>query len=243
MPFFTILACERPLCYLYHTQHNQRAYDRRLETHGTYHLHNTVTLEYMNVYQRIIDLTKLTDPTLVLDELIRTSGHLRDTNLQQLAPFNSVYITMTRNLQVALHDNTFKENLIIEQLIINFANLYFSVLNASAKNKRVPEAWYATINARSQFFPYLVLLGANAHINYDLPVALKTTVPEPSTFHDDFLLINKIIAKTVRDTLDDHRAKNTIEKLIMGSQFLYAKPVIHGLTRWRTKVWSRYALY
>lgn len=197
----------------------------------------------MNRYQRIIDLNSLNNSAQVLDELIYTNTLLKGTNLQQLAPFNSVYITMTKNLRKAIKANLFQEKSTIEQLIINFACLYFSVLNASAEDKHLPKAWLTTINARSQFFPYLVLLGANAHINYDLPVALRKTLAGPGKFEADFLLINTIVAKTVDDTLQDHKAGSVIEKLIIKTRSLCAKPVTHELIRWRTKVWSRYAVY
>jgi hypothetical protein len=101
-----------------------------------------------------------------------------------------------------------------EVLTARFATLYFDADAAwEARDPRCPRAWcaaFAAAGARRISAAEHALLGINAHIVYDLPFAVATTMVAQGDVHDgrlladtlvrrrhDYEVVNHILAETV----------------------------------------------
>ncbi len=87
----------------------------------------------------------------------------------------------------------------MERLDVVFANRYFSALGAYFAGKQAPRSWSVAFEAASTARATIVqhlLLGVNAHINYDLGLAAAATLPgqDLPTLQPDFEEINRVIA-------------------------------------------------
>ncbi|MDH3958896.1 MAG: DUF5995 family protein [Actinomycetota bacterium] len=128
--------------------------------------------------------------------------------------FNDMYLETTRQVGRAVVDLHFADSAFLDRLDVRFAQLYFQALNAHEEGRGdAPRCWAALFDvraapdvARLQF----ALAGMNAHISYDLPQALVTTVEEfgvdleQPTVREDYLTVNDVLARTqpiVKDVL------------------------------------------
>jgi Family of unknown function (DUF5995) len=91
--------------------------------------------------------------------------------------------------------------------VVTFANLYLSALDTElARRDTVPRPWRLTFAASPDLTPLRhVLLGINAHVNYDLPQALLAVISDDD-FSDRLLMdrrrrdserIDKVLASRV----------------------------------------------
>ena len=106
------------------------------------------------------------------------------------AVFLRAYYITTRNISSAIHQQEDFDNPIffepdwIRRLSGKFAGLYFASLTTFDKDRQEERAWKVAHGMASDKRSSVVqdlLLGINAHINYDLPVALYQNFLE----HDD----------------------------------------------------------
>ncbi len=101
--------------------------------------------------------------------------------------FHATYLRTTRAVRAALHDGLFTDPDWVERWDVAFADLYLRALEADSTGAAVPGPWAVAFRAaRSQpGLPPLrhVLLGMNAHINFDLPQALLEVI-SPAEFGD-----------------------------------------------------------
>jgi hypothetical protein len=135
----------------------------------------------------------------------------------------------------------------------HFAAYYFEALDAYEQPAaRSPAVWKLTHDASDQAEISVLqhlLLGVNAHINYDLALALRDLL-RPEWDHlsptgvrrryEDHLLVNQIIAETV-DTVQDQvieryaPATDLIDKLFGPvDEWLTARVI----SEWRDDVWE-----
>ena len=105
--------------------------------------------------------------------------------------FHATYLRTTRAVRDALAAGRFSDPDWVERWDIAFADLYLDALRADSAGAAVPGPWaIAFRSAREQpAAPALrhVLLGMNAHINYDLPQALLAVI-SGAEFADPALL-------------------------------------------------------
>jgi hypothetical protein len=82
----------------------------------------------------------------------------------------------------ALADGFFTDTAWVEQWDIAFAKLYLDALDAGRRGESVPRPWAVAFGAAAaaRRLPdlRLILLGMNAHINYDLPRALLAVISD-----------------------------------------------------------------
>jgi Family of unknown function (DUF5995) len=94
--------------------------------------------------------------------------------------FHATYLRTTSAVRDALRDGLFCDPDWVERWDIAFAGLYLDALRADQNGGGVPQPWAIAFRAaRDQpAAPALrhVLLGMNAHINYDLPQALLAVI-------------------------------------------------------------------
>ena len=105
--------------------------------------------------------------------------------------FHATYLRTTRAVRDALNAGRFGDPEWVERWDVAFADLYLDALRADSAGAAVPGPWAVAFRTGRQHpaAPALrhVLLGMNAHINYDLPQALLAVMSGPE-FADPALL-------------------------------------------------------
>jgi hypothetical protein len=94
--------------------------------------------------------------------------------------FHATYLRTTRAVRDVLHDGLFSDPEWVERWDVAFADLYLDALAADTAGGAVSRPWTVAFRAAREqpSAPALrhVLLGMNAHINYDLPQALVAVI-------------------------------------------------------------------
>lgn len=169
------------------------------------------------------------------------------------AIFLGCYSLMTRNMLAALDAGRFHDGQWVQALLEHFASYYFNALGAyEAGDPAVPVVWRQAHAAAGQPHTLAIqnlLLGVNAHVNYDLVFAVVDLLapewaglaePEREARYHDFCLVNHVIAETV-DAVQDQvlerysLAMEVVDRL-MGpvDEWIAA----HLIAQWRDEVWQ-----
>ena len=138
----------------------------------------------------------------VLERMAAIEGALPSTD--GVAYFNRMYRKVTEEVHTAVQGRRFEADPFLERLDVVFADLYFSAVGQWVRGEEVARAWRPLFDQRARPDRYPIqfaLAGMNAHINYDLPVAVVQTcadlslVPEDASppYHD-FDATNDILA-------------------------------------------------
>ncbi len=103
--------------------------------------------------------------------------------------FLGTYLRTTEAVGSALETGRFEDARWVSTWVVDFADRYLHALRGfRAGEAGVPRPWQLAFGAKPDLPPEAhVLLGMNAHINYDLPLSLLAMVP-PAEFADPFLL-------------------------------------------------------
>ena len=137
------------------------------------------------------------------DVLVKLKGIIdeqRDRG-SPLAFFPAVYRATTARVRAGIQSGTFVDGARMERLATTFANRYLAAFDAGASGGGVgpARAWQVSFDAaarpRTMILQH-VLLGMNAHINFDLPLAV-IVVADGGRLVDieaDFQAINAILA-------------------------------------------------
>ena len=105
--------------------------------------------------------------------------------------FHATYLHTTRAVRAELAEGGFLDAAWVERWDVAFAALYLDALEASLHGRDVPGPWAAAFSADDAVAPLRhVLLGMNAHINYDLPQALLAVISD-AEFGDTALLARR----------------------------------------------------
>ncbi len=106
-------------------------------------------------------------------------------------PFLATYLRTTRAVGDAVRRGSFEDPAWVEEWDVVFAELYVDALTAHQEGRPTPRPWRLAFEASSDVHPLgHVLLGVNAHINYDLPQALVRVIP-PGDFADPEVLARR----------------------------------------------------
>ncbi len=121
-----------------------------------------------------------------------------------VAYFNRLYLQVTKAVQAATEGVSFAAPVFTKRLDVVFAGLYFAAEATLGTGASCPVAWRPLIEERAaarapiQF----ALVGMNAHINHDLPIAVAQTCAELSVApedgspqHADYQRVNAILAE------------------------------------------------
>jgi Family of unknown function (DUF5995) len=107
---------------------------------------------------------------------------------EQRREFLGTYQRTTLAVGQAVRDRVFEDGPWVEDWDVAFADLYLAALDADLAGTRVPRPWRLAFEARPGLAPLqLVLLGINAHINFDLPQALLAVISD-ADFADPVVL-------------------------------------------------------
>ena len=167
--------------------------------------------------------------------------------------FLDCYIMMTRNVLAAIQANAFEDTPWVATLMENFAGYYFQALEAYENGSSGPaDVWGIAFQAAQHPHVHAVqslVLGVNAHINYDLVFALSDLLaaewaqvsPEQHQMrYRDYCQINEIINNTI-----DAVRSQIIDRYdpLIGEADKLLGPVDKWMTylllsEWREEVWK-----
>jgi hypothetical protein len=144
-------------------------------------------------------------PIQTFDDVIARLTVLVDEGRHEQARwayFAALYRTVTRNIRDAARGGHFQDPVLIERLDITFANRYFDALAAWRAKINPTASWLAVMQASGRDDLLLLdhlLLGMNAHINLDLPVAAVEVAPGTllANLREDFSRLNQILLSMI----------------------------------------------
>jgi Family of unknown function (DUF5995) len=168
------------------------------------------------------------------------------------AAFLACYHVMTANMLTAIDQGEFNDGEWVNNLLHHFAGYYFKALDEyEQSDPATPNVWRQTFDAASQPGTLILqnlLLGINAHINYDLIFALVDML-EPEWYqlspderqgrYDDHCQVNDVIRRsidTVQDTIIEPGAPLLeFADRLFGSadEWVVSRLISH----WREEVW------
>jgi hypothetical protein len=127
--------------------------------------------------------------------------------------FHATYLRTTRAVAAELETGGFLDRAWVERWDVAFADLYLDALEADQRGEVPSGPWkvaFAAADERGTTLPPLrhVLLGMNAHINYDLPQALLRVIDDQE-FQDPELLARRSA---------DHRHIDTVLAARVGAE-------------------------
>jgi hypothetical protein len=155
-------------------------------------------------------LTPATDIAGVVDRLDTVIAWSRE-NASRLGYFTALYKRVTRAIGKAIDDGSFDDGARMERFDVVFANRFFAALNGHfypAQHAAPPHCWRVKFEATerpSRVILLHMLAGMNAHIDLDLGVtACEIAKPGPlEALHDDFNMINTVLAHQVKTVLHE----------------------------------------
>ena len=110
------------------------------------------------------------------------------------AIFQHVYLLMTKEMQIRLAADFFKDPIWMEHLLTRFASYYFKAMDDYEKEKRCSTVWSLAFQMAEQKQTFVLqdaLLGINAHINHDLPLVLYDVLSQEKAWPDARLMLNR----------------------------------------------------
>jgi hypothetical protein len=167
--------------------------------------------------------------------------------------FLRCYMMMTSNTLAAIGDEEFRDPPWVARLLQRFAEYYFEALHDyDHRPGDCPEVWRLTHDAAKDEKTWALqhlLLGVNAHINYDLALTVAELLQDEwddigeakrVQRYEDYCQVNVIIARTI-DAVQDEVLQPAMPVMgvldaVMGrmDEFLISR----FITRWRDTVWD-----
>lgn len=170
----------------------------------------------------------------------------------QRAIFLHCYMLMTRNMFVAIDGDEFHDDEWVYELLHRFADYYFNALDVYEQDRiATPAVWRTAFDAtrepRTRVLQNL-MLGVNAHINYDLVLTLVDMLEDEwaglssaqrSRRYTDHCHVNFVIGRTI-DTVQDTVVATLAPQMDIVDKML--GPIDEWLTsqlisHWRDEVW------
>jgi uncharacterized protein DUF5995 len=158
-------------------------------------------------------------------------------------PFLATYLRTTVAVGRAVADGRFEDPEWVDRWDVAFAGLYLDAFDAALAGDAVPGAWRPSFEAPREVRPVRrVLLGINAHINYDLPQALLAVIGD-GDFEDPVVMasrrrdherIDGVLAARVRAEDDELGPESTADRLLAPLNHLATR---RFLAEARRKVW------
>lgn len=135
-----------------------------------------------------------------LSSLAEDCGRRED----RLGYFAALYSVMTQRVRAGIASGRFTDGPLMERLACHFAGRYLAALDARRPGASPPACWAVSFDAAPHWRPVILqhlLLGMNAHINYDLGIAaaeVADTAPGGlAGVRADFFEINALLAELV----------------------------------------------
>ncbi|WP_127530496.1 DUF5995 family protein [Paenibacillus kobensis] len=143
----------------------------------------------------------------VLERLDRIIQYSIDTG-NRIGYFTAMYRTVTARVKAEIEAGRFEDGKRMERLDVCFANRFLDAYASYSSGGRCSQCWRIAFEAAEQSKPLILqhlLLGMNAHINYDLGIAAVDTCPGETlpSLHHDFNIINDILASMIDEVKRD----------------------------------------
>ncbi len=169
------------------------------------------------------------------------------------AIFLGCYRLMTRNMLDAIEADRFHDAAWVSDLLHCFSDYYFHALDLYEQaSQATPQVWKlahdATRDAEVTTLQHL-LLGVNAHINFDLVFALydqlapewdSLSAEQRAQRHADHEMVNRIIGETVDavqdQVIDRHAPWFKVIDVLLGPTDEWLTS--HLISHWREEVWE-----
>lgn len=172
----------------------------------------------------------------------------------QRSDFLRCYQMMTENMLTAIEAGEFHDPGWVDSLLDHFADYYFIALDAYEQDPSgTPAVWRITFDSTCQPDALVLqnlLLGVNAHINYDLIYALEDMLSPDWQYlnpqqrqerYDDHCHVNAMIRDTI-DSVQDTIIEADLPVMALVDTLLgQTDEWIVGrlITRWRDEVWEQ----
>jgi hypothetical protein len=133
-----------------------------------------------------------------LDDIVARSIPERS----RLGYFAALYRKVTVKVKEGIAEGRFEDGPRMERLDVTFANRYLEALDQFRRGQHPTRCWLVSFKAAAAWRPIILqdlLLGMNAHINFDLGIAAAEIAPgdELPSLQHDFDEINNILAALV----------------------------------------------
>lgn len=116
-----------------------------------------------------------------------------------LGVFAYVYRRTTAQIEKAIENSRFEDNARMEKMDVIFANLYIKAYYDYKQGKPISKAWKISFDAGKKKISLVqhLMLGMNAHINFDLGQAAAQCGPGDliSLLKNDFMEVNYVLAE------------------------------------------------
>lgn len=127
-----------------------------------------------------------------------------------LGIFAYVYRRTTSEIETAINAGRFEDNKRMEKMDVIFANLYINAYYNYKNSKAICNAWKSSFDAKNSKISIIqhLMLGMNAHINFDLGQAAAISCPGEAIYSlkDDFMEVNYVLA-SLTDTMQKKLGK------------------------------------
>jgi len=129
-----------------------------------------------------------------LDQIIFTCR----TEGSRFGFFATLYRNVTIKVKEGIAAGVFDDGPRMERFDVAFANRYLAALGSFRQNQPLSNCWRVAFETNSRYWPLIIqqlLVGMNAHINFDLGIAAAGIAPGPElpTLRADFDRINTIL--------------------------------------------------
>ncbi len=135
----------------------------------------------------------------VLDRMVALLAQW-DRDEDYRAVFLRSYRIITEQFRQALRDNVFEDSAWMESLDVRFAEHYFRAIDEYSRGK-APQAWQIAFDlatAKRSTVLQDLILGMNAHIQYDLPIVLyQSGLDERALRRRDHQRVNALLRQSI----------------------------------------------
>ena len=159
-------------------------------------------------------------------------------NLGQVVIFNRAYLIITENFLRAREQKLFIDQNQMDSVFQTFVERYFhAVEQHQHKASKLCRAWQQLFtDSDLQRNPLKALiLGANAHVNYDLALALENSKATLS-FEHDYTKFMRVIAAPTGAIIDTLHAQLPATSTAPAT-YIYRQAIIIVFSCWRMRVW------
>jgi len=140
-----------------------------------------------------------------IDEVIQQLASIIVRSIREqsrLGFFAALYHTVTIKVKEGIAAGQFEDGPRMERLDVTFANRYLNALDQFERGEEPTPCWKLAFKAATRWPPIILqhlLLGMNAHINFDLGIAAAQTCPgdQLMSLKHDFDQINVILASLI----------------------------------------------
>lgn len=189
-----------------------------------------------------------------IDMLQQMDAHVRNWQQKndQRQVFLSCYRMMTANMLLAIEENKFHDREWVSKLLHHFADYYFEAVVCYDCGNNVPLVWQEVheITIQNKLLKVQsLMIGVNAHINYDLVLALydllqpdwnHLSATERENRYRDHCKVNDIIAATIDKVQDEILEPSSLVMRWIDVAFgrLDEYLLSRLITNWRQDVWD-----